>query len=132
MSAIFADTSFYLALLREDDPAHRRALAESGVSRTILTTEFILLELGNACARREDHADFLALVEGMRGSPRCRIIALDTRLLNRGLERMATRSDKDWSLTDCVSFVVMEDESVRDALTADQHFEQAGFRAVLR
>ena len=132
MNAVFADTSFYLALLREDDPVHRRALAESGINRMILTTEFIILELGNACARREDHADFLALVEGMRRSPRCRIIALDTRLLNRGLDRLASRPDKDWSLTDCVSFVVMEDENVRDALTADQHFEQAGFRAVLR
>lgn len=132
MSAVFADTSFYLALLRKDDPSHIRAVAESGIKRTIITTEFNILELGNACSRREDHADFLALVEGMRQSPRCRIVALDTRLLDCGLERMAGRPDKDWSLTDCVSFIVMEVEGVRDALTADQHFEQASFRAVLR
>ncbi len=70
MSAAFADTFFYLSLLRDGDPAHTRALEESRIRRTIVTTEFILLELGNACARAEDHADFLALVEGMRASPR--------------------------------------------------------------
>jgi hypothetical protein len=62
VKAVFADTSFYLGLLRADDPAHERALAESRINRTIVTTEFVLLELGNACARAEDHADFLALV----------------------------------------------------------------------
>jgi uncharacterized protein len=132
VSSVFADTSFYLALLRADDPAHDRALAESRVNRSIVTTEFILLELGNACARAEDHADFLALVEGIRASPRMAVLPLDPRLLSRGLGRMASRPDKDWSLTDCVSFVVMEDEGIREALTADRHFEQAGFTALLK
>ncbi len=132
MSAVFADTFFYLTLLRNGEPAHDRALAESRNHRAIVTTEFILLELGNACARAEDHADFLALVEGMRASPRVRIVALDSQLLNRGLELMAKRLDKDWSLTDCVSFVVMADEGIHEALTADYHFEQAGFKALLK
>lgn len=131
MSAVFADTSFYLALLRKDDPAHPRALTSSRASRAIVTTEFILLELGNACARAADHADFMALVEGMRASPRMTIVPLDSRLLNRGLRLMAERQDKDWWLTDCTSFVVMTDEGIREALTVDQHFEQAGFRTLL-
>ena len=131
MSTVFADTFFYLALLRNTDRAHHRALAEARLTRTIVTTEFILLELGNACARAEDHADFLALVKGMRASVRLKIISLSSGLLERGLERMASRPDKNWSLTDCISFVVMEDEKIREALTADQHFEQAGFKAVL-
>ena len=132
MSAVFADTFFHLALLREDDPAHARAMANVMLNQPIVTTEFVLLELGNACARAADHADFLALVAGMRASPRVRIIPLDSRLLNRGLERMATRPDKDWSLTDCISFLVMEDEDIKEALTADRHFEQAGFTALLK
>ena len=132
MSAVFADTYFFLALLSGEEPARARALAESKVNRRVVTTEFILLELGNACARAEDHADFLALVEGMRASPRLTIVPLGSVLLNRGLELMANRPDKDWSLTDCVSFVVMGDEGLRDALTADGHFEQAGFRALLK
>ena len=132
MSPVFTDTSFYLALLRGDDPAHPRAMAEARLSRPMVTTEFIVVELGNACARAADHADFLALVEGMRASPRCRIIPLDSRLLNRGLKRLVERPDKDWSLTDCISFVVMEDEGLGQALTGDRHFEQTGFAALLK
>jgi len=78
VSAVFADTFFYLALLNDRDPAHARALAESQPPRIIVTSEFILLELGNACARAEDHADFLALVAGLRASPRIQIVPLDS------------------------------------------------------
>ena len=131
MKAVFGDTFFYQALLDERDPAHSQALAQSRVRRTILTTEFILLELGNACARAEDHADFLALLAGIRASPRTRIISLDSRLLQRGLDLFAGRPDKNWSLTDCVSFVVMQDDGLTEALTGDAHFEQAGFKALL-
>ena len=132
MNAVFADTFFYLALLDDSEPDHKRALAESTIPRRMVTTEFVLLELGNACARAEDHADFLALVAGMRASPRVKIIPLASELFNRGLARMRERSDKDWSLTDCISFVVMKDEGIHEALTGDQHFEQAGFKALLK
>ncbi len=131
MNAVFADTFFYQALLDERDPSHSQALAESKVKRTILTTEFILLELGNACARAEDHADYLALLAGVRASPRTRIISLDSRLLQRGLDLFAARPDKNWSLTDCISFVVMQDEGLSEALTGDGHFEEAGFKVLL-
>ena len=129
---VFADTFFYLALLREDDPAHPRALAAARLNQPILTTEFVLLELGNACARAADHADFLALVQGIRASARITVVPLDSRLFERGLRRMAERPDKDWSLTDCISFVAMEDAGTTDALTGDRHFEQAGFAALLK
>ena len=129
---VFADTFFYLALLRDDDPSHARALAAARLNQPIVTTEFVLLELGNACARAADHADFLALVQGLRASPRITIVPLDSRLFERGLRRMAERPDKDWSLTDCVSFLVMEDAGATEALTGDRHFEQAGFTALLK
>ena len=129
---IFADTFFYLALLRNDDPAHVRALAAARQNRPILTTEFVLLELGNACARAEDHADFLALIEGIRATARITVVPLGSSLMERGLQRMGERADKDWSLTDCVSFVVMEDHAITEALTGDRHFEQAGFAALLK
>ena len=132
MNAAFADTFFYLALMRNEDPAHDRAMAVVRRNQPIVTTEFILLELGNACARAADHADFLRDVAGMRSSSRVRIIPLDTRLLNRGMELMAARPDKDWSLTDCISFLVMQEEGIQDALTGDRHFEQAGFTVLLK
>lgn len=61
-----------------------------------------------------------------------KIIRLTPALLDRGIQRFRDRPDKDWPLTDCVSFVVMEDEGIREALTGDQHFEQAGFTALLK
>ena len=130
--AVFADTSFYLALMRSDDSLHAIAVREAAVDRRIITSEFVILELGNACACAADHGDFLDLVEGLRASPRVSIVPLDSRFLNRGVRRMAERADKDWSLTDCISFLIMDDAGLREALTADRHFEQAGFRALLK
>jgi predicted nucleic acid-binding protein len=59
------------------------------------------------------------------------IVGADNDYFDRGLERFARRPDKEWSFTDCISFVVMEDKGLTDALTADHHFEQAGFTILL-
>ena len=131
MSAVFADTFFYLALLRKDDHARPCAMAESKINRRIITTELILLELGNACAQVGDREDFLSLLAGLRASPRVEIVPLNQQLLKRGLDLFAKRKDKDWSLTDCISFVVMQDFDIHSALTGDRHFQQAGFEALL-
>ena len=65
-------------------------------------------------------------------TPGVKIVAPDQALLDRGLALYRARPDKDWSLTDCISFVVMEREKIAEALTADHHFEQAGFLALLK
>ena len=132
MNAVFADTFYYLALLDERDPGHHQALAASRINRPIVTTEFIVLEFADACARAEDHADFLALLEGIRTNPRVKVVPLSAQLLQSGIEHYAQHTDKDWSLTDCISFVVMRDQGIQEALTGDHNFEQAGFRALLR
>jgi hypothetical protein len=56
---------------------------------------------------------------------------MESGLFERGLSLYLRRMDKDWSLTDCVSFVVMEEMALTDALTGDRHFEQAGFHVLL-
>ena len=60
------------------------------------------------------------------------IVPLSSELLDAGLRLIANRPDKDWSLTDCISFVVMTRYEIQEALTGDQHFEQAGFKALLK
>ena len=60
------------------------------------------------------------------------IVPASRQLLEDGMHLYRYRRDKDWPLTDCISFVLMEDEGIRDALTGDQHFEQAGFTALLK
>ena len=67
----------------------------------------------------------------LRANPNITITAASAELFERGCRLYADRPDKDWSLTDCISFVVMEEKAITEALTADHHFEQAGFNALL-
>jgi uncharacterized protein len=68
----------------------------------------------------------------LQKDPNAILIAPDDSLFEDGIELYEQRSDKDWSLTDCISFVIMEERAISDALTADHHFEQAGFHALLK
>jgi uncharacterized protein len=133
MTPLFADTSFYVALLSSRDSAHAKALQVSKqTNRPIWLTDFILLELGNALSSAGQRGLFLRLVPHLRADPNVHIAPASRDLLDRGLELLSRREDKEWSLTDCTSFVVMEDEGLTDALTTDHHFEQAGFTALLK
>ncbi len=129
---VFADTVWFEALLNRRDQYHHQAVAMSrGVTAHIVTTEFILLELGAAFSDPQDRADFMLVDEMVRTRPDVTLISASSELLQRGKELFAARPDKGWSLTDCISFVVMKEHDTTDALTADQHFVQAGFRALL-
>jgi len=133
MKAVFADTSFYLAVLNPRDLAHAKALqVGERFHRPVLLTDFTLLELGNALSGAGQRELFSRLVSHLRAHPNVRIIPASRDLLDRGLELFSRRGDKEWSLTDCTSFVVMQEEGLTEALTTDHHFEQAGFRALLR
>ena len=83
-------------------------------------------------AASEARIKIRAFITSLEKDPAITIAAIDPELLRRGLRRYDERPDKTWSLTDCVSFVVMEDHGLTDALTGDHHFEQAGFRALLK
>jgi predicted nucleic acid-binding protein len=60
------------------------------------------------------------------------IVETSGKLFRTGVAFYSRRPDKDWSLTDCISFVVMRDRGITEALTGDHHFEQAGFKALLK
>jgi uncharacterized protein len=132
MKSVFADTFHFLALLKADDSHHRRALELHRVKwRRIVTTDCVLLEVGDACSQPRHHGDFLALYEALAHDERVEIVRLTPELLARGVELFRSRADKEWPLTDCMSFVVMQDKGLTEALTADHHFEQAGFKTLL-
>jgi len=82
-------------------------------------------------ARGRDRSVFLKLVKHIRSDTQPTIIPSDTRMFALGLALYAERRDKDWSLTDCISFVVMRQQGLTEALTGDRHFQQAGFKALL-
>ncbi|MBE0540855.1 MAG: type II toxin-antitoxin system VapC family toxin [Verrucomicrobia bacterium] len=133
MSAVFADTFFFLGLLNRADAAHTRCLQFSQTHRAeLLSTEWVLVELADALCKpplRERIGEF---VGHLYRNPRVRIVPSSPELLRRGLVLYTGRRDKAWSLTDCLSFVVMQDHALTDALTGDEHFEQAGFKALLK
>ena len=132
MRDVFADTSFYVALLNVRDAFHDKAIDFArGFSGGVVTTEFVLVELGNYLARSAQRMKFVKLVEDLRHRPSTRIWPLSTDLLDTALAVYARRPDKAWSLTDCTSFAVMEQLGLTEALTADRHFEQAGFAVLL-
>jgi predicted nucleic acid-binding protein len=133
MTARFADTSFYVAVVSPRDALHRVAQGYlRKYDEAVVTTEYVLVEAGNWFARAKDRPVFLDLVRCILADVQTTVVRADRTLFEAGLHLYAQRPDKDWSLTDCTSFVVMEREGLTDALTADRHFEQAGFKVLLR
>ena len=132
MNVLFADTSFYVAVFNPHDALHARAKAVAAAHLgSVITTEFILIEVGNFFCRGNARKVFQMMTEHLMAAEDIEVVPASTALFRDGLSFFNARPDKDWSLTDCISFVVMEEEDITEALTADHHFEQAGFIALL-
>ncbi len=131
MEAVFVDTVAWIALLDESDFLHdqaRRILDElENKKRRLVTTEFILLELGDGFSAVGKREQALKFIEVLRELDILRVIPVSQDLLGKGWELYARRPDKNWQVTDCISFIVMKEENIATAFTADKHFEQAGF-----
>lgn len=133
MKTAFADTYFYLALVSADDAGHHKAAEFSATwtGRTI-TTAWVLTEVADALADPSQRLVFARLLSSLRNDSQLTIVPPTQELFDRGIDLFIQRADKKWSLTDCVSFVVMRDRGLTDALTADHHFQQAGFTILLK
>lgn len=133
MRTVFADTFYFLALLSRSDQAHTKAVAFTANNPVrLVTTGWVLTELADGLARSpRGRAEFVSTLADLRSSPDVTIAPCSDGLLSEGIQLYAARSDKEWSLTDCISFVVMTREGIRESLTGDRHFEQAGFVALL-
>ena len=129
----FADTHFWIALLSERDAAHgaARHWQAAGGLREVVTTSWVLLEVADGMSAAKERETCATLIAYLRSAPAIRIIPATEELLWRGFDLYQKRPDKAWSLTDCISFAVMADEGLTDALTGDHHFEQAGYKALL-
>ena len=132
MTTVFADSYYYLAQVNERDEGHANAVdfAKTFRGHTV-TTEWILTEVADALAQSQKRGAFLQILEEDQNDPQTTIVEASHRLFTHGVELFKSRSDKNWSLTDCISFVVMKKQGIREALTADHHFLQAGFVALL-
>jgi predicted nucleic acid-binding protein len=131
MNRVFADTSYFIAVIVPNDVAHGRAQALAGQSLHLITTAWIMVELAAYLSLPPNRALFNGLLASLRANPGVDFVPATQELFDRGAELYAARTDKAWSLVDCISFVIMQREGLTNALTADHHFTQAGFNAVL-
>lgn len=136
MKSAFADTSYWIALLSPSDSLHERAesVSRTLISVQIFTSEMIFVELLNDFSYRGPllRAAAVATIERLRRNPLVTIIPQSSILFQEALALYSSRGDKDWSLTDCASILIMQRYGITDAITHDQHFLQAGFKALLR
>jgi predicted nucleic acid-binding protein len=133
MTIVFADSSFYVALIvaRDWNHAKAKAIAQSW-SGAAVTTEYVLVEVANHLSRTaQQRARVGQLLADIESDPNTEIIEASHALWQRGIDLYLQRPDKTWSLTDCTSFMVMQERGLTEALTADRHFDQAGFKALL-
>ncbi|MCX6909596.1 MAG: PIN domain-containing protein [Verrucomicrobia bacterium] len=133
MKPVFADALHFIALLSADDHWHLQAVAlNREPPGPLVTTEWVLMEVGDGFSFPTGRPRFLRMLELLRQQPDVEIVPATSALFQRGVALYAQRPDKDWSLTDCTSFVVMQERGLTDALTHDHHFEQAGFSILLK
>lgn len=131
--ATFLDTVYLLALINPNDGWRPKALAWAArISGALVTTEAVLTEVADALCRSVHRRWAVEAIRDLRSDATVTCVPGSATLFAQGFELYADRADKDWSLTDCLSFVVMRERGIEQALTADVHFVQAGFRALLR
>ena len=136
MTAVFADTNYWIALINARDQLHSKAIAISREFSVvdIVTSEMVLVEVLNGFSNAGSALrDLAALsIQALRINPRIRVIPQTTQQFRSALEQYQRTTDKSWSLTDCASFQIMHEEQIKAALTHDRHFTQAGYEALLR
>ena len=134
MRTVFADTFYFLALLNPSDSAHLAAVEFTSSNVVcMLTTDWVLTELADGLARSlSGRAAFSATLDELRVDKDAIIVPCDRYLMAEGIRLYQERPDKKWSLTDCISFIAMQQADITEALTGDHHFEQAGFLALLK
>ncbi len=130
---IFLDTLFVVGLVNRRDQYHRQAieLSEQLEGSSFLTTDVVLLEIGNALAKGYKQESIKIINEFLQ-SEDTEIIHLNPVLFQQAFKLYQTRHDKEWGFIDCVSFVVMKEKGILQALTFDKHFTQAGFQPLMR
>jgi predicted nucleic acid-binding protein len=133
MSTFFADAYYFIARINQDDQYHGRVIEFSKTMRAnLVTTDWVLMEVADALAGSEVRNQARDYFLYLRSLPHCEVIEAARDLFDRALNYYHRHADKDWSLTDCTSFMVMRDLGIKEALTGDKHFEQAGFVALLK
>jgi predicted nucleic acid-binding protein len=136
MRVVFADTGYWIALGNPRDALYRRAVEAPDRlgDHRIVTSEMVLVEVLNSYSGKGAHSRraVAGLVQGIIDNKDIDLIPQTAQLFRDALTLYCARPDQSWSLTDCASFLIMERLQIAEALTHDRHFEQNGYRALLR
>lgn len=132
---VFIDTSYVYALINPNDQWHSNALdwhrKITPQKVQLITSEFVLAEIADGLSSIAFRKAASRSIRLFQVDPFIEIIPASTALFERALDLLENRDDKGWGLTDCTSFVIMQEYEVLDALTTDEHFQQAGFKSLL-
>ena len=136
MSEIFADSGYWIALTDPEDGLRRRAMvvAERHGNRKIVTTEMVLTELFAHMSKmgRDARNRAVQTLENIRADENIEVVPQTHEQFENAARRYARRPDHPFSLTDCASFLEMEERGIIEALAHDRDFERAGFIALMR
>jgi predicted nucleic acid-binding protein len=136
MTALFADTFYWIALADLSDSSHRRALAITSerADSLLVTTDEVLVEYLTFFATSPEpmRRKALANAERILNHAGVRVVPQSRASFLSGMALYGARPDKGYSLTDCISMQTMRKEGLTEVLTNDRHFEQEGFRALFR
>jgi uncharacterized protein len=129
---VFADAFFWIALLNRRDEYHDKALLYlKDFQGSIVTTQWVLAEVADAMASSTARQSIQPFFRELAANHSIAVVEATSDGFLRGINLYHERPDKRWSLTDCISFVVMADHGLSEALTGDHHFVQAGFRPII-
>lgn len=133
---VFLDAVYAIALSASNDQHHERAviLADEmeAAGTRLITTRAVVLEIGNALSKQRYRQAAVSLLMALEQDTRIEVVPVTEQLYEAAFRLYPERPDKEWGMTDCMSFVVMQERDLTEALTSDEHFMQAGFRALLR
>ncbi len=130
---VFVDTLFIVAVINKQDQYHQKALelGRNFDNFYLVTSDAILLEVGNALSSKYKN-EAVAIIDTFLNSEEIEVIRLNPNLFAEALNLYRQYQDKSWGLVDCISFVIMKQLKINQALTFDKHFIQAGFQALMR
>jgi len=136
MKPVFVDTSALIAMGNKRDQFHHQAIELRnqfiGSKRDHITTSAVLMELGNAFSPIPLRSPAIRLIETIKISRFWQVLPINDDLFDRGLAKFKQMADKDWSLIDCISIIIAEEFRITEIFTNDHHFEQAGFKILMK
>jgi len=133
---VFLDTAFVLDLASPADQYNEKAKELSRRIKkdktALVTTRAVLIEIGDAMAGQRRRKAGIIMLEALENDTSLEIVPNSEELYRKAVDLFASRPDKEWGITDCISFIVMNERNINEALTPDAHFQQAGFTTLMR